>query len=303
MKKFFKQIKLEFFYWRKCIFQYHQFWHYIYNKYILAPKILQLDKVLEKPINQPDLSIHILTCHCDLIMAVWSLASFYLNSSVIGQLYIHNDGSLTARDKMYLKKFFPSCQIIEEQDVEKNYDKLDDYKIIKDIRIDKVKKYFLLKKLIDPFLISDKNKILVIDSDLLWFNEPTEIRQEINKDSDNSLMMDNNTKSFVYFKQNEKIGEKLASYNSGIVYYKINNFNLNKLEEYFKRIDYANSKNKHFIEQAGCAYCLNNLKKLSAEKYVINENLLQEIIVKHYTSPRRPLFYIEGIEKIKNKIL
>ncbi len=303
MYKFLSRAKLELFYWRKTIFQYHKFWRYLYNKYILAPKILKLNKILEKPINQPDLSIHILTCHRDLIMAIWSLASFYQHSAVIGQLYIHDDGSLTQKDKGYLKKFFPSAKIIEEQQTANNYFKLDNYSLIKQTRINNIKQYFLLKKLIDPFLVSPAENILVIDSDLLWFKRPTELEEVIKKKERNSLMMSNNIKAFVYFKGYKKIKDELATYNSGIVFYKKDNYNLDKLTEYFKAIDYSNLENKHFIEQAAYAHCLENLEKLSTEKYVINKNLSPKVAVKHYTSPRRPLFYIEGIGKLKDKII
>jgi hypothetical protein len=280
MIKKLKSIKLELFYWRKAVFEYHKFWKYIYNKYFLAPKILKHNKVLEKPINNSDLSIHTLTCHKDFIMTLWSLASYYKFSEKIGQLYIHNDGSLTKKEKNIFKNFFPNSKIIEQENVKTNYNKLDGHLEIKEVRKEKVNKYFLLKKLLDPFLISDKKYVMIIDSDLLWLKNPKEITDEIKNNCLNSLITTNNIKSFIYFKNGEKIADK-----------------------YFKNFDFNNSKNKHFIEQAGYAFCLNNLKKLPEDKYVINKEINEDVCVKHYTSPRRPLFYIEGLEKIKNEIL
>jgi hypothetical protein len=302
MNKYFKKAKLEFFYWRKCIFEYRNFWKYIYSRYFLAKRILRHKGVLEKPINNPDLSIHILTCHRDFIMSLWSLASFYQLSGISGQLHVHNDGSLTQKDKNNFKKLFPNCIFIEQEDIDPKIHRLNNHLEVKKNRTEKADSYFLLKKLIDPFLVSDKNNILVIDSDLIWLKNSFEIQEELQKDSQNSLATANNKLTYIYFKNGDRISTNLASFNSGIVLYKKNNFNLDRLEEYFEKFDYKNPKNKHFIEQAGYAYCLENLKKLPEEKYVIDKNIDDSTRVRHYTSPRRPLFYAEGLSKIKKII-
>jgi hypothetical protein len=291
-----KNLKLEFFYLRKALFEHHKFWKYIYNKYVLALKILKLNKIFEKPINNDNLSIHILTCHKDVIMTLWSLSSFYEKSELSGELYLHDDGSLNEKDKNIFKRFFPNAKILGIDEIKKgNY--LQNYTIMKKFRLES-KKYFLLKKIIDTYFLSDKNIHLIIDSDLIWFEKSQELIQEIEKGCENSLMMSNNNFSFVHFKNTEKLNEEKASYNSGIVLYKKENFDLAKLEEYLEKIDEENKESVHFIEQAGFAVCLKNLKKLDEKKYIIKETVDNETIVKHYTSPRRPLFYIEGINRI-----
>lgn len=292
-----QQLKLEFFYLRKAFFEYRHGFKYIYNKLFLAPKILKLDKILEKPINNGNLSVHVLTHHQGLIMTLWSLASFYNQSGIVGELFIHNDGTLTEEDKNIFIKFFPTARIVAAGEIIKtNY--FDNYPFIKKFRTER-QKYFLLKKIIDTYFLSDKEIRLIIDADLLWFKRAAELLTEIENNCPNSLMMANNSLSYVYFKNGEKLNQKLASYNSGIVLYRRDNFDLIKLEEYLSKIDENKKDNNHFIEQAGFARCLNNLKKLDEKKYIINEMADKEIVVKHYTSPKRPLFYIEGLEKMK----
>ncbi len=299
-----KNIKLQFFYLRKSFFQYKKGFEYVYYKHILAPKILKINKVLEKPINNNDLSIHILTCHKDLVITVWSLASFYNNIELSGQLFIHNDGSLNSADQDILKKFFPNSKIINPNYLfEKYSDKLDAYPMIKKFRLE-FNGYFLLKKLIDPYFISDKKIRLVIDSDLLWFFPPTEIIDAINGNGigSRSLMMKNNRSCYIYFNDG-KLNDDLASFNSGIVLYSKADFNLDKLSDYLSKIDIENKENAHFIEQAGYAYCLNNLISLPENLYTIKDKVEGNTVVKHYTSPRRPLFFIEGLKNLKNKLL
>ncbi len=303
----FKRLKLEFFYLRKAFFAYKNGWHYVYNRYFLAPKILNHAGVLERASNHNDLSVHVLTCHHDLVMLIWSLASFYQVMSIIGELYIHNDGTLNVRDKKILKKFFPSAKIIEPNEFfEKRNSELERCPLIKKIR-DECPEYVLLKKLLDPYLVSDKKHLLIIDSDLMWFKRPEEIEQEIQNGCLNSLMMSGAAKdgqlNYVYYQDGTKLSADLAAFNSGIVLYRKENFNLEKLVNYLAKIDLAKPANKHFIEQAGYASCLENLKCLLEDKYVVKEMVDDKILVKHYTSPRRPLFYLEGLEKIKKFLI
>lgn len=300
MNRKIQKLKLEFFYLRKAFFEYCHGFKYIYNKLFLAPKILETNKILEKPINNFDLSTHLLTCHKDLTMTLWSLASFYKMSVEIGQLYIHNDGTLTVKDKNILKNFFPNAKIVEADEITKgNY--LANHSLLKRFR-EGNNSYFLLKKIIDTYFLSDKKYHLIIDTDLLWFKDPTEVTVEIRCGCQNSVMVANNSFGYVYFKDGEKLNQELASYNSGIVLYGRDNFDLAKLEEYLGKIDENKKENNHFIEQAGFAWCLKNLKKLDEKKYTIKEAVNEETTVRHYTSPRRPLFYIEGLEKIKDNL-
>jgi hypothetical protein len=300
MNRKLKNLKLEFFYLRRAFREHRRGFKYLYNRYFLAPKILKAKKIWEKPVNNFNLSIHVLTCHKDLIMTLWSLASFYRVNKEVGQLYLHNDGSLTIRDKKILNSFFPQTRLVEPNEVMAE-NCLTPYPLIKKFRENK--DYFLLKKIIDTYFLSDKKYRLIIDTDLLWFDEPKEIENEIRNGCQNSLMMANNSFGYVYFKNGEKINQELASFNSGIVLYDKENFNLAKLEEYLNQIDEQNQKNTHFIEQAGFAWCLHNLKKMDDKKYVIKDGVGEGVIIKHYTSPRRPLFFIEGMEKLKEKIL
>ncbi len=303
----FRIIKLELFYLRKAFFGYKKGFRYLFNKYFLAPEILKIKKVLEKPINRDDLSIHILTSHHDLIILIWSLATFYQVTETVGQLYIHSDGSLTANDKSLIKKFFPNALIVEPQELLGKYlSELEKYPIIKKFRT-QYPEFLLLKKLIDPYFVSDRKLHLIIDSDLLWFRKPSEIENEINNLSPLSLMITGKVgyrqPNYVYFKDGSKLEDKLANLNSGIVLYSKENFDLEKLSKYFENFELKNSQNKHFIEQAGYAYCLKKLVGLPTAEYQIQDQVNENTVVRHYTSPKRPLFFIEGIQYLKTKIL
>src|SRR3989338_883815 len=194
-------------------------------------------------------------------MLVWALASYYLVSQAIGQLYIHSDGTLDKGDKKIIKKFFPSAQVVEPAEFLEKFDsELMNYPLVKKYRT-QYPQFFLLKKLLDPYFYSTKRLRLIIDSDLIWFSEPKLIDQQISNYS-NPLMMQGvlaGEGNFVWFKDGSRLDQDLANYNSGIVLYSVGSFNLRKMVEYFDRINDEVKQNQHFIEQAGYAYCLTNV--------------------------------------------
>jgi hypothetical protein len=298
----FKSLKLELFYIRKAFFNYHNGWMYLYHKYWLAPKILKSNKVLEKPINQEDFSIHILTCHRDLVMTIWSLSSFYQVMDRIGQLYIHNDGSLSEVEKKTLKKFFPSSIVLDTASFLQDYEKeISEYPVLKHFR--STYNNFSFKKIIDPYFTSDKKFKLIIDSDLFWFRKPEEIEEQFSSDSHKSFMQSNNTLIHVSFKDGSKISDKLAAGNAGIIFYNKDNFSTDKFAEFLDRLDISNERNLHFVDQLGHAYSLNDLELLPKDNYIIKGEVNDSTVVRHYTSPRRVLFFTEGVKVLKNQLL
>lgn len=298
----FKKIKLELFYIKKSFLKYKKGFRYLYARYFLAKKILKLNKILEKPINNNNLSIHLLTCHRDMVIMIWSVASFYQTSNVIGQLFIHNDGSLTTEDKKIIKKVFPSAKVVETSTFTKDYAaQLDAYPVLKNFRTKY--KNFSFKKIIDPYFVSDKKMHLIIDSDLLWFKNPVEIEQEIARGCEKSLMQKNNSEISVTFKDNQALDKRLVGFNAGIILYSKDNFNMEKFVEFLERIDENVKRNLHFVDQVGHAYCLENLEALPEDLYTIQSEVSPDTVARHYTSPKRPLFYIEGINILKEKFL
>jgi hypothetical protein len=299
-----KNLKLKLFYLKKVLLEYRAPFGYFFYRFIVAKKIFKSKKVFNESSKNKDLSIHILSCHRDLTMLLWSLASFYKYFSSSGDLYIHSDGTLENNDKFIINKIFPRAHIIEPKYFLKAHTyELIQYSTIYNFRT-KYPEYFLLSKLIDPYFVSDKKIHLIIDSDLLWFKQPEEIEAEIESGAKNSLLMKGSGVGCpVYFKNGQKLDHHLSELNSGIVLYHKDNFSLDKLTEYLDRIDTKNAKNKHFIEQAGYATVLDNIKVLPQSSYIIKGNVNENTIVKHYTSPRRPMFYIEGLKNIAKKIL
>ncbi|HPL95304.1 MAG TPA: hypothetical protein PLF15_00785 [bacterium] len=294
-----KGLKWELSHLKKAFLAYHQGWRYIFNKFFIAKKIIR-EKFSYASNAESNLSIHVLVCQRDFIMLLWSLKSFFSFFNYPFQLYLHNDGTLSLKQINILKKYFPKAICVEPTEILNNKN-LTAYPVIKNFLLTHPN-YYLMKKIVDSYFISEKNNILVIDSDLLWFKAPEELLNNLNNNCDKSLMMWSPLPGPVYFKDGTVLDENLSHYNSGIVLYQRANFNLVKLSEYLEKIDTDNPTNFQFIEEAGFTQCLKNLQLLPKEKYIIKGKVDEQIVARHYTSPRRPGFYLEGLSiLIKNK--
>ncbi len=265
---------------------------YIWLRYFIAPQILKIQKVLEKPISDPDLSIHILFGHRDVCIAFWALASFYSISEHIGKLTLHDDGSLTSRDKELLQKSFPHARIVSKADLEETARQvLMKYpEVLNFFRTP----FWQARKLLDTYLSVQGSHALIIDSDTLWFRNPSILMNAFVRKEQAAFMMSNaGTLCKMPFKDGSMLEDSRALLNSGIVFYDIASFSLERLEEYLSKIDIE--KPHHFMEQAGFAYALSNPKELSPADYPIKGVLEKDAVMRHYTGPSRGKLFIRGI--------
>ncbi|MEK7063177.1 MAG: hypothetical protein AAB955_00630 [Patescibacteria group bacterium] len=272
------EIKLAF----KAFTYYRQGWLYLWIRLFIVPLIMRL--TIERDVTRTDLSVHMLFGSRDFMIALWSLASFYKVSTVRGQLFLHNDGSLTSAEISTLQRLFPHAQIIKKEDVvDRAATVFADYQRIHDFFATNM---WQARKLLDPYLASNANTLLLLDSDVLWFKEPTFFNTA------NNIMMSNGESCPMPFLDGTALAPPLSELNSGIVYFRKNSFNLTKLEEYLVR---TGSRRHHFLEQAGYAYSLEAVTVLPQQDYSIKGRNEDAVVARHYTGPSRVKFFTRGI--------
>lgn len=294
---FFSEVKREFFYARKAFRQYHDGWRYLRERYVSAPvRLRALKGIYHEGGDQSDVSLHVLSCHRDLVLLCYALMSL-LNAMKrhVGVIMIHDDGSMTARDRGVLMQFFPQARMVSpdaaKTAAEKMFARCNAIRRFRSMS----EQFFLMQKLTDPIACSPSSHIMVVDSDMLWFKTPDELHLALEQGVPHPLMMANNTESYVYFRDGSRLPDPLARLNSGIVLFRRGQFDRDQLESYLTRIDEKDRRNRHFIEQAGYASCLSGVQALPSGQYSIAEAVNEQTVAKHYTSVRRPLFYIEGL--------
>lgn len=285
----------------KVTFRYHALFPYLYYRYIVAPKIFSIARSLERPVTHGELSIHMLTCHRDILLALWSLASFYHVSSVIGTLTIHDDGTLTKNDRARIMKLFPHAHIEPVADFMRLHGSiLDAYPTLKKFR--ETYKKFQSKKLIDVFALRKGRIVLFLDSDLLWFKDPVDIATAVQGGArDISYMMSNGIERVhVTFTDGSTTSDHVAECNSGVTLFHERNFSFDALASYVERCDYMGRK---FTDQACFGSILKNVTILPRDRYFIKGQITDETIMRHYTGPSREKFFFYGVNRIYKDIL
>ena len=142
------------------------------NKLSCRLKGLNLSGILEtRPLETnpaADTELHTVLCSKDVlrhIFALKSLLRFHENFSVV----VHNDNSLTDKDKAMLRSHILGIKIIEKWSADgRIYDLLAEKKRCLEFR----KKNKMGIQLFDYFLLSEDKKIVSLDSDTLFFGYP-----------------------------------------------------------------------------------------------------------------------------------
>ncbi len=282
----------------KAFFFYGRGFQYLWMRYVIGSKIYSHGS-LERGTIRSDVSMHMLFGARDYLMALWSLASFYRVMPEVGELVVHSDGSLTESHLRVIRRLFPSARIEHASEFMSLHGKsLDQYPVLKKFR--EVYPKFQSKKLIDQYVLSGKKIRILLDSDLLWFREPTEIVESIRSGVPKPLMMTNQGALIhVEFADGSKTSDEVAHANSGIVVYREEQFTLEAVEAYVRKTDYLNKK---FTDQA-CFASVLKPSLLSQSIYIIKGTLTDSIVMRHYTSPSRAKFFFYGLDKIWKLIL
>jgi len=118
--------------------------------------------------------VHVLTSAYDWDLAVWGIKSFYCTTGVDWPLVIHDGGGLTAESMAKLREHFPNSWVVTAQEA----DRLVGKKLARGglaAVADGRARYNLMKKVIDFAVLASAPRVLLLDSDVLFFTHPAEL--------------------------------------------------------------------------------------------------------------------------------
>jgi hypothetical protein len=135
---------------------------------VVRPRILATPPIADTTDNRCE--IHSLTSSGDWLNLVWALKSFYLASGRRYALCIHEDGSLRPHDLANLRQQFPAARIIRRAQA--------DAKLAKTLRdfprsLEFRNTNLLAPKVFDFIAFLESDRMILFDSDLLFFDFPT----------------------------------------------------------------------------------------------------------------------------------
>lgn len=258
--------------------------------------------VRTRPTGIPnDGEVHVLTSSWDWDLAIWGLKSFYYQAQVDLPLVIHDGGGLSPEHVRTLQQHFPDARIILAPEA----DRLVNAKLQAggyQATIRGRATYNLMKKVIDFAVLSDAPRILLLDSDILFFSRPTELLQLLATENDHIVLMRDYQDSYSVDRAVSKglFGYELPScINSGLGVIPTAKIDLPFIEEIFSggrlpldRDGFAEQTLLALLAARCGVGCL-------PESYEVvtgpRDIAAGGQIARHYVGPVKELFYDEGV--------
>jgi hypothetical protein len=276
---------------------------YLYYRFWVTSALRRSERPLDRPVDTQKYTLHVLCCHRDVSQMLWALGSWYAATSESPQLYIHDDGTFVRRDTERIHTLFPQAKIVDYHSTTRlarswladtpQALKLRTCRSSSGKRI----KYPLAIKLIDPIFVSERENILILDTDILWFQEPKELVEAIYTYTSPVFWQDPEPWP-LSFQNGEALREDLCYYNSGVVYYRKQDFDFAVLEEYLSKRGDVDEPFFGFNDQPAFAYTLGQYRDVSllpTERYCVRKGVEDSTVSMHYLGPRRHRFWGEGV--------
>jgi len=262
---------------------------------VVRPRILNTPPIAETSDHRYE--IHVLTSRHDWLNLIWALKSFYAASGRRYALCIHEDGTLDSVALSSLQRHFPTARIIRRQEA--------DQRLAHELRGFPRSAQFrntnlLALKVFDFIAFLQADRMVLFDSDLLFFDEPTAYLSRLedgnyrlnafNADCDSAYTIDAEAvKARLGF-------ELLARVNSGFGIVHRDSIRLEWIEEFLALPGLTDG---HFwrIEQTLYALCSSRYgAELLPQEYEVSlEAGVPPRIFRHYVGAIRHLMYGEGI--------
>ena len=260
-------------------------------------KILDTKPIVDTTSNICE--IHVLTSATDWLNLLWALKSFYHYSRRNYRLCIHDDGSLNQEHYAIFRHHFPDGRIIDRAAADKEVlSKLEKYP-----RCFKFRKTNQLSlKVFDFLTYLESDRLLLLDSDVLFFAKPKVLLDRIenpeyqcnsvNADIASAYTID---PTVVEAQMGFEVRER---FNSGLGLIHKKSLSLDWIEEFLDLPDIIG----HFwrIEQTLFALCSSKfgVELLPDEYNVRLEKGVNNLPSRHYIGAIRHLMYSEGIKHL-----
>lgn len=247
--------------------------------------------------------LHVLTGKADWQNLIWALKSFYDCLENKYQAVVHDDGTLSSIQLGHLAAHFPNARIIGRPEADNDMREfLKNHPRCWKFRQDN----YLAQKVFDLHYYLKADKMLLIDSDILFFSKPAVLLERAENPEYHLNTLNKNWKPGYALPDSEleaKFGVKMIEdINSGLGIIQRGTLNIDWIEEWLGDAELV-AGHPHRIEQTLIAVCCcrAGYEMLPAEYDVHAGRSNFSNPVRHYIGPVRPLMYTEGMPRIKSR--
>ena len=250
--------------------------------------------------GRSSVEIHLLCHRGDHLCAIWALKSFYRTSGVRWSAVIHVQGACTAAMMRRFRRHVPGARLIlqDEADTRVHQRLGDRYPRLIEAR----RQSPFMMKLIDPVLLTQADRIVILDSDVLFFREPRELCAHVLSAPPDTWLFQRDPQSTYNLTEADAqsaFGIRLPErVNSGIAVVPRALVDLDLCERLLEHPDVRRPSG--WIEQtlyALCAGARGRVEYLSPSYVISLERGLDYdgVTARHYAGPSRPLLTEEGM--------
>lgn len=250
---------------------------------------------------EAEFSIHMVTCHKHVDMAIWCLKSLAYYAKESPYLTIHDDGTLTTRDKELLCSHLYRCTVIDKSEADETMNEaLRAYPLCRQMRARS--DFYCALKLFDPLVYTPADVIVLVDSDILFFKHPSELLNSARC----GIPCFNSDYQDAYALPAEELRRRLnidvfPKINAGLVVLRRADYDLNFMERYFAYFSSPiRDVNRH--EQTLNALLLSRAEahRLSDVYQISRQRITPTTVSHHFVNDGSRLhFYTRGVRALK----
>ncbi len=239
-----------------------------------------------------DTEVRLMCYYLDYLCAIWALKSFYAASAATYPLTIQIQGQAAPKVERTLRHHFPNARIVKQAEADEAvepYLTAHGYTNLLEAR--RVNQY--TQKLTDNIILSAFKNILLLDSDVLFFNKPQEL---LNYEGPHIFQQDPESN---YVVEQAKGITPAPRLNAGIMKFRRESINLARCNAYLE--DFPNYQG--WLEQTLLALhaAETNTADVLPESYLISfeRNIDPNTLkARHYAGPTRPMLTEEGMPQL-----
>ena len=270
----------------------------------LWSRILETRPVVTRPcVESEPVEAHLLCCERDYLTAIWALKTFYHFSNEGFPLAIHFQGTITRQIERELSNHFPHARLISQIEA--------DERVEADLRaaglkrlIDARRRSPFMLKLTDMRLLCRARRMLMIDSDILFFARPSALLEAAASSASQSLFMRDPADNYNISRERarEVFRIDLASrVNTGLVIVDRDIIDFNRCDHFLS--DEETARPTGFIEQTLYALAASENAKVDylPPSYLVSLDAglpFDGVIARHYAGPSRPFLTSEGMPRL-----
>ncbi|WP_316759891.1 hypothetical protein [Pedobacter aquatilis] len=279
--------------------------YFNYQKILKEKMKMQNHSEMLKPIQSysDGLNIYFLTGKMYLYQTLFCICSLKASTKLKFKFTLVDDGSFDKELINLIRIKLPDAEVVTTEMININIDNIlpeNEFPILRQKR----KEYAHIKKLTDIHTIPGEWK-LVLDSDMLFWNEPIEIIEWL-KNPNMPLHMIDCEQSYGY---TEKLMEELTGYkipdlvNVGVMGFNSKSLNWRDLEDWTKILEEKEGKT-YYLEQALSAMLLSNKQTMALRQsnYKVNptkeEVFNNEGVLHHYVDLSKEWYFKNAWKKL-----